>query len=147
MLLIVFITNCHVSEKAKIGPVTSQPATKPPAMPKAHGRPLLVAASDANFENQCSSAVLAIVGLNTSVTGCANTPSSLHWQCSVRRPCYGRNASNNCSEPSRHKVFRNRHGCHLVSFQGNLLCQHNVARDETVLGNETPACSRPAGMV
>jgi len=53
ILLIVFMTSCHESEKPKIGPVISQPATNAAAKPKAHGRPLLVAVSDANLENQC----------------------------------------------------------------------------------------------
>src|SRR3981081_1415927 len=69
MLLRVFITNCHVSENAKIGPVTSQPATKPPAIPKAHGRPLRVAVSEANFENQCSPFFLAIYVSSKAASG------------------------------------------------------------------------------
>jgi uncharacterized membrane protein len=53
ILLIVFMTSCQLSENPKIGPVINQAITNAAAKPNTHGRPLLVAVSEANLENQC----------------------------------------------------------------------------------------------
>ncbi len=58
MLLTVFITNCHVSEKWKINPEISQPSTNSVAAAKAQGRPLPVAVLVANVVNQWSPSLL-----------------------------------------------------------------------------------------
>jgi hypothetical protein len=45
------------------------------------------------------------------------------------------------------EAFRHRQRSPLVGFQGNLLCQHDVARDKRSVGHETPASSREAGLI
>jgi hypothetical protein len=50
-------------------------------------------------------------------------------------------------ELSERKAFRHRQGSPLIGFQGNLLCQHDIASDEIVLGHKTPTNSRAAGIV
>jgi hypothetical protein len=48
---------------------------------------------------------------------------------------------------SRRKIVRSRQRAALVGFQGNLLGQHDVARDEMIFRHEAPALSRQAGIV
>ena len=51
------------------------------------------------------------------------------------------------AELSRRKVVCRRQRIPLVGFQGNLLGQHDVARDEMIVRHEAPARSRQAGIV
>jgi hypothetical protein len=51
------------------------------------------------------------------------------------------------AELSRRKVIRHRQRAALVGFQGNLLGQHDVARDKMIVRYEAPARSRPASVV
>jgi hypothetical protein len=45
------------------------------------------------------------------------------------------------------KFIRHRQRATLVGLQGNLLCQHDVARDKRSVGHKTPASSRAAGVI
>lgn len=66
-----------------------------------------------------------------------------------------RNASYNRAPRSRirlaelfgRKVICHRQRTALVGFQGNLLGQYDVARDEVIVGYEAPARLRPASVV
>jgi hypothetical protein len=51
------------------------------------------------------------------------------------------------AESSGRKVTRHRQRTSLVGFQGNLLGEHNVAGDETILRHEAPAHFRQASVV
>jgi hypothetical protein len=51
------------------------------------------------------------------------------------------------AELSGRKVIRHRQRAPLVGFQGNLLRQHDVARDEIILRYEAPANPRSASGV
>jgi hypothetical protein len=48
---------------------------------------------------------------------------------------------------SRRKVVRDRQRASLVRFQGNLLGQHDVLRDQMIIRHEAPARSRQGGIV
>jgi hypothetical protein len=50
-------------------------------------------------------------------------------------------------QPQRLKFFRYPQRGRLIGFQGNFLCQHDVARDEAIFGYKAPANSRPTGVV
>jgi hypothetical protein len=45
------------------------------------------------------------------------------------------------------KSIRHRQHATLVSLQGNLLCQHDVARDKRSVWHKTPASSRVARLI